>query len=105
MKWPEDKVQQLMGHYREILQLLGEDPEREGLVKTPERVAKAMLTLTRGYDVDPREVLNAAKFREEYRQMVIVKDIDFFSLCEHHMLPFYGKVHVAYIPKIGRAHV
>ena len=98
MKWPEEKVQQLMGHYREILQLLGEEPEREGLVKTPERVAKAMLTLTRGYDVDPKEVLNAAKFREEYRQMVIVKDIDFFSLCEHHMLPFYGKAHVAYIP-------
>ena len=98
MKWPEDKVQQLMSHYREILTLLGEDPEREGLLKTPERVAKAMLTLTRGYDVDPKAVLSAAKFKEDYRQMVIVKDIDFFSLCEHHMLPFYGKAHVAYIP-------
>lgn len=98
MKWPEDKVQQLMSHYREILTLLGEDPEREGLLKTPERVAKAMLTLTRGYDVDPKAVLSAAKFKEDYHQMVIVKDIDFFSLCEHHMLPFYGKAHVAYIP-------
>ena len=98
LKFPEDKIQKLMGHYKEILTLLGEDPEREGLVKTPERVAKAMLTLTRGYEVDPKEVLLAAKFKEEYSQMVIVKDIDFFSMCEHHMLPFYGKVHVAYIP-------
>ena len=98
INWPEEKVQKLMGHYKEILSLLGEDPEREGLLKTPERVAKAMLTLTRGYDMDPKAVLNAAKFQEEYSQMVIVKDIDFFSLCEHHMLPFYGKAHVAYIP-------
>lgn len=98
MKFPEEKVQKLMSHYKEILSLLGEDPEREGLLKTPERVAKAMLTLTRGYEVDPKEVLRAAKFKEEYSQMVIVKDIDFFSMCEHHMLPFYGKAHVAYIP-------
>lgn len=98
MKWPEEKVQALMTHYKEILTLLGEDPEREGLVKTPERVAKAMLTLTRGYDVDPKEILLSAKFKEDYNQMVIVKDIDFFSMCEHHMLPFYGKAHVAYIP-------
>lgn len=98
MKFPEEKVQKLMSHYKEILSLLGEDPEREGLLKTPERVAKAMLTLTRGYEVDPKEVLRAAKFKEEYSQMVVVKDIDFFSMCEHHMLPFYGKVHVAYIP-------
>ena len=98
MKWPEEKVQALMTHYKEILTLLGEDPDREGLLKTPERVAKAMLTLTRGYDVDPEAVLLGAKFKEEYSQMVIVKDIDFFSMCEHHMLPFYGKVHVAYIP-------
>lgn len=98
MSWPEDKVQKLMEHYKDILTLLGEDAEREGLLKTPERVAKAMLTLTRGYAVDPREVLNSAKFQEEYKQMVIVKDIDFFSMCEHHMLPFYGKAHVAYIP-------
>ena len=90
--------QKLQTSYKEVLSLLGEDPEREGLVKTPERVAKAMLTLTRGYHEDPIAILNSAKFKEDYRHMVIVKDIDFFSLCEHHMLPFYGKVHVAYIP-------
>ena len=98
LSFPEEKVRKLMAHYKEILTLLGEDPEREGLVKTPERVAKAMLTLTRGYDVDPKEILLKAKFKEEYSQMVVVKDIDFFSMCEHHMLPFYGKAHVAYIP-------
>ena len=98
LNWPEERVAKLMSHYKEILSLLGEDPEREGLLKTPERVAKAMLTLTRGYEVDPKAVLNAAKFKEPYSQMVIVKDIDFFSMCEHHMLPFYGKAHVAYIP-------
>jgi GTP cyclohydrolase IA len=98
LKFPENKIQELMSHYREILSILGEDPEREGLLRTPERVAKAMLTLTRGYDVDPKEVLLAAKFKEDYNHMVIVKDIDFFSMCEHHMLPFYGKAHVAYIP-------
>ncbi len=91
-------LEELKEHYKRILTLLGEDAAREGLLKTPERVAKAMLTLTRGYAMDPQEVLNSAKFREEYRQMVIVKDINFFSLCEHHMLPFYGKAHVAYIP-------
>jgi GTP cyclohydrolase I len=90
-EWSAEKIEALRGHYESILALLGEDVQREGLLKTPERVAKAMLTLTRGYDQDP-------KFQEEYRQMVIVKDIDFFSLCEHHMLPFYGKVHVGYIP-------
>ena len=89
---------ELAAHYKGILSLLGEDAEREGLIKTPERVAKAMLTLTRGYHEDPAAILNSAKFKENYNQMVIVKDIDFFSLCEHHMLPFYGKVHVAYIP-------
>lgn len=98
LKFPEEKVQKLMAHYKEILALLGEDTGREGLLKTPERVAKAMLTLTRGYDVDPKEILLGAKFKEEYSQMVVVKDIDFFSMCEHHMLPFYGKAHVAYIP-------
>lgn len=92
------KQNELAAHYKEILSLLGEDAGREGLLKTPERVAKAMLTLTRGYHEDPAAILNSAKFKENYNQMVIVKDIDFFSLCEHHMLPFYGKVHVAYIP-------
>ena len=82
LKFPEEKVQKLMAHYKEILALLGEDTGREGLLKTPERVAKAMLTLTRGYDVDPKEILLGAKFKEEYSQMVVVKDIDFFSMCE-----------------------
>ncbi|GAB6959115.1 GTP cyclohydrolase I FolE [Prevotella aurantiaca JCM 15754] len=88
----------LAGHYRHVLQLLGEDPDREGLEKTPTRVAKAMQVLTRGYTQDPHKVLTDALFAEKYNQMVIVKDIDFFSMCEHHMLPFYGKAHVAYIP-------
>ena len=83
---------------RELLTLIGEDPQREGLQKTPIRVAKAMADLTRGYDEDPIEILNQAKFKEDYSQMVIVKDINFYSLCEHHMIPFYGKAHVAYIP-------
>ena len=81
-----------------MLRLLGEDPEREGLVKTPERVAKAILSVTSGYSEDPHAILRAAMFKEDYSQMVIVKDIDFYSLCEHHILPFFGKVHVAYIP-------
>lgn len=93
-----DKLEALQYHYHEILNLLGEDAEREGLLKTPLRVAKAMQTLTRGYQMDACAVLNSAKFNEPYKQMVIVKDIRFYSLCEHHMLPFYGKVHVAYIP-------
>jgi len=88
----------LATHYKSILTLLGEDPEREGLQKTPMRVAKAMQILTRGYTQDAHKVLTDALFAEKYNQMVIVKDIDFFSMCEHHMLPFYGKVHVAYIP-------
>ena len=94
----EERNPQLEEHYRQILGLLGEDAEREGLIKTPERVARAMQTLTRGYRMDPHAVLNSAKFKEDYSQMVIVKDIDFYSLCEHHMLPFFGKVHLAYIP-------
>lgn len=93
-----DGLDTLASHYRDILSLLGEDPEREGLVKTPMRVAKAMQMLTRGYFQDPHKVLTDALFKEDYNQMVIVKDIDVFSLCEHHMLPFYGKAHVAYIP-------
>ena len=93
-----DGLEQLASHYKDILQLLGEDPQREGLEKTPMRVAKAMQVLTRGYYMDARKVLTDALFKEDYSQMVIVKDIDYFSLCEHHMLPFYGKVHVAYIP-------
>lgn len=91
-------LEKLMGHYREILSLLGENPEREGLVKSPERIAKAMSFLTRGYHQDPHEILRSAIFKEEYKQMVLVKDIQLYSLCEHHMLPFYGKAHVAYIP-------
>lgn len=91
-------LDELAKHYKSILSLLGENPDREGLQKTPMRVAKAMQILTRGYTQDPRKVLTDALFEEKYNQMVIVKDIDFFSMCEHHMLPFYGKVHVAYIP-------
>lgn len=91
-------LEELKDHYKRIITLLGEDVNREGLLKTPERVAKAMITLTKGYEIDPHEVLLSARFREDYKQMVIVKDINFFSLCEHHMLPFYGKAHVAYIP-------
>ena len=92
-------LDELASHYNQVLTLLGEDPKREGLEKTPMRVAKAMQVLTRGYTQDPHKVLTDALFEEKYNQMVIVKDIDFFSMCEHHMLPFYGKAHVAYIPK------
>ncbi|MBP5340678.1 MAG: GTP cyclohydrolase I FolE [Prevotella sp.] len=91
-------LDELSAHYKRVIELLGEDADREGLLKTPMRVAKAMQVLTRGYAMDAHKVLTDALFREDYSQMVIVKDIDFFSLCEHHMLPFYGKVHVAYIP-------
>ena len=91
-------VEELAGHYKRILELLGEDTSREGLLKTPERVAKAMAFLTKGYGEDPKEILLSAKFREDYRHMVVVKDIELYSMCEHHMLPFYGMAHVAYIP-------
>lgn len=94
----QEKIEELMGHYREILRLLGEDPNREGLIKTPERVAKAMSFITKGYTQDPIAILRSAMFKEEYQQMVLVKDIELFSVCEHHMLPFIGKAHVAYIP-------
>lgn len=100
MTTPEyrEGLDELAAHYKSILSLLGEDPGREGLQRTPMRVAKAMQVLTRGYTQDPRKVLTDALFKEDYNQMVIVKDIDFFSMCEHHILPFYGKAHVAYIP-------
>ncbi|UBM63586.1 GTP cyclohydrolase I FolE [Candidatus Sulfidibacterium hydrothermale] len=93
-----DKLKKLEYHYKEILKLIGEDVTREGLVKTPLRVAKSIQFLTQGYDHDPKEILLSARFREDYKQMVIVKDIDIFSMCEHHMIPFIGKAHVAYIP-------
>jgi GTP cyclohydrolase I len=100
LQGPEDveKTAQLGVLYRQIIDLLGENSEREGLQKTPKRVARAMQFLTQGYDIDPTAVLNSAKFKEDYKQMVLVKDIEMYSLCEHHMLPFYGKAHVAYIP-------
>lgn len=91
-------VEKVSECYRDILIGIGENTEREGLIKTPERAAKAMAFLTQGYSVDPKEILRSAKFNEKYNQMIIVKDIEFYSLCEHHMLPFYGKAHVAYIP-------
>jgi GTP cyclohydrolase IA len=95
----EDKItSKLIENYRESIQLLGEDASREGLLKTPERVAKAMQYLTQGYQMDAKAILDSAKFHEEVSEMVIVKDIELYSMCEHHMLPFYGKAHVAYIP-------
>lgn len=97
-KKQEEVQQELKRHYEAILSLIGEDPTREGLVKTPERVAKAMQFLTQGYEQSPEDILRGAMFREDYKQMVIVRDIDFYSMCEHHMLPFFGKVHIGYIP-------
>ena len=94
----KERTEKLAYHYKEILSLLGEDAEREGLLKTPVRVAKAMQFLTQGYTQDPVEILKSALFNEDYKQMVIVKDIEIYSMCEHHMLPFFGKAHVAYIP-------
>lgn len=97
-EFDEQTTQQLANHYKSVLELLGEDPDREGLLKTPMRVAKSMQFLTSGYDMDPVAILKSALFKEEYQQMVLVKDIELYSMCEHHMLPFYGKAHVAYIP-------
>ena len=97
-RYDADRIEKLAYHYREILSLLGEDPEREGLIKTPERVAKAMSFVTKGYAQDPVEIINSATFKEDYKHMVLVKDIELFSMCEHHMMPFVGKAHVAYIP-------
>jgi len=95
----EDKItSSLIENYRESLALLGEKPDREGLVKTPERMAKAMQFLTQGYQIDAHAILNSAKFHEDVSEMIIVKDIELYSLCEHHMLPFFGKAHIAYIP-------
>lgn len=94
----EETLNKLSAHYTDILRLIGEDPAREGLEKTPVRVAKALQFLTHGYDLDPEAILRSAMFKEDYRQMVIVKDIEIYSLCEHHILPFIGKAHVAYIP-------
>ncbi len=96
--YDEDITTSLMEHYKGTITLLGEDAEREGLLKTPERIAKAMQVLTQGYQQDAKAILESAKFHEKVSEMVIVKDIELYSMCEHHMLPFYGKAHVAYIP-------
>ncbi|MCQ2115809.1 MAG: GTP cyclohydrolase I FolE [Bacteroidales bacterium] len=96
--YDEKVTAEIAAHYKEILRLLGEDPEREGLVKTPERVAKALQFITKGYEEDGKEILQSALFREDYKQMVLVKDIELYSTCEHHVMPFIGKCHVAYIP-------
>lgn len=97
-EYDDDKTDRLAEIYKQVLSYVGEDPEREGLLKTPERVAKAMQFLTQGYAVDPEEILKSALFHESYSEMVIVKDIEVYSMCEHHILPFFGKAHVAYIP-------
>lgn len=97
-QYNQKTIQALEHHYKEVITLIGENPQREGLVKTPERVAKALQFLTHGYDLDGSEILKSAMFKEDHNQMVIVKDIEVYSMCEHHMLPFFGKAHVAYIP-------
>ena len=97
-QYEPEAIERIGGHYADILQAIGEDPEREGLKKTPERVAKALQYLTHGYDLDPSAILRSAMFTEDYSQMVLVKDIELYSLCEHHMLPFFGKAYVAYVP-------
>ncbi len=97
-RYDQNTTEEIAKHYREILKLLGEDPDREGLVKTPERVAKALQFLTKGYEEDGAEIIRGAIFKEDYKQMVLVKDIELYSTCEHHIMPFIGKAHVAYIP-------
>lgn len=97
-RYDQNTTEEIAKHYREILKLLGEDPDREGLVKTPERVAKALQFLTKGYEEDGAEIIRGAIFKEDYKQMVLVKDIELYSTCEHHVMPFIGKAHVAYIP-------
>lgn len=97
-EYDQETTNKLAEHYREILKLIGEDPQREGIVKSPLRIAKSIQFLTQGYQTDPANILNSAKFKEDYQQIVLVKDIELYSMCEHHMLPFYGKAHVAYIP-------
>jgi GTP cyclohydrolase I len=96
--WNAETIKELASMNHRILELIGEDPEREGLLQTPDRVAKSLSFMTMGYNHNPCEIINSAKFKEDYKQMVIVKDIDLYSMCEHHMLPFFGKAHVAYIP-------
>lgn len=97
-EYSPELTEQISGHYKQIIEALGEDPSREGLVKTPERAAKAMQFLLHGHGVNPEEILRSAMFKDDYQQMVIVKDIEVYSLCEHHLLPFFGKAHIAYIP-------
>jgi GTP cyclohydrolase IA len=96
--WDAENIEELAAIYHRVLELIGEDPKREGLLRTPERVGKSLKFLTNGYNMNAEEILKSAMFKEDYRQMVIVKDIDMYSMCEHHMLPFFGKAHVAYIP-------
>lgn len=97
-QYDEDVTKKLMENYRGTIELLGEDPHREGLVETPKRLAKAMQYLTQGYDMDAKQIIESAKFHEDVSEMIIVKDIELYSLCEHHMVPFFGKAHIAYIP-------
>ena len=97
-RWNDETTQKLAEHYKAILELIGEDTQREGLLKTPERIAKAMQFLAQGYNTEPAEILKSAMFNEDYKEIVLVKDIELYSMCEHHMLPFFGKAHVAYIP-------
>src|SRR5687767_1573638 len=97
-QYDEDITKKLIKNYREAIGLLGEDPDREGLLKTPERIAKVMQFITQGYEIDAKDILNSAKFHEEISEMIVVKDIELYSMCEHHILPFFGKAHVAYIP-------